>query len=54
MVPSNTVIKPKQVSPQAAYYQRKKLGLTGSKEKPVRGWRKAEICNDANEESSIS
>jgi hypothetical protein len=26
--------------PQLAYYWRKKQGLTGSREKPVRNWRK--------------
>ena len=27
--------------PQAAYYWRKKAGLTGTRDKPVRGWRDA-------------
>ena len=27
------------MSPQAAFYWRKKAGLTGTRDKPVRGWR---------------
>ena len=29
------------MTPQAAFYWRKKAGLTGTKDKPVRGWRDA-------------
>lgn len=28
-----------EMRPQNAYYWRKKAGLTGSRDKPVRGWR---------------
>jgi hypothetical protein len=38
MVPGGS-IKPKIISPQAAHYHRKKLGLVGTRAKPVRGWR---------------
>lgn len=36
------------MSPQAAYYWRKKSGLTGSRVAPVRGWRKTKPANSAN------
>ena len=36
------------MSPQAAYYWRKKAGLTGSRDKPVRGWRKTKPDHSAN------
>ena len=31
--------QPVDMYPQLAYYWRKKAGLTGTKDKPVRGWR---------------
>lgn len=36
------------MSPQSAYYHRKKAGLTGSRVAPVRGWRKTKPANSAN------
>ena len=38
MVPGES-IKPKLITPQAAYYHRKKAGLTGSRNNPNRGWK---------------
>lgn len=32
--------------PQLAWYWRKKAGLTGTREKPVRGWRERIILRD--------
>ena len=33
------VEQPARMYPQLAYYWRKKAGLTGTRDKPVRGWR---------------
>lgn len=44
--------QPQDMYPQRAYYWRKKQGLTGTRQNPVRGWR-CEFTEQAKQDSGV-